>query len=103
MAWTVVWAQAAVDDLDAAVEFVARASESFATTLARDAIEASRSLSQFAERGRVVPEIGHPHLRELFVRVHRVIYRVQKEDVTIVAFFHGRRDFDTAWRERPGR
>ena len=29
-----------------------------------------------------------------------MIYRVQKEDVTIVAFFHGRRDFDAAWRER---
>ena len=100
MARRVDWAQAAIDDLDAAVEFVGRASESFAATLARDAIDASRSLSRFAERGRVVPEIGHPHLRELFVRAHRMIYRVQKEDVTIVAFFHGRRDFDAAWRER---
>jgi plasmid stabilization system protein ParE len=79
------------------------ASESFAATLARDAIDASRSLSQFAERGRVVPEVGHPQLRELFVRAHRMIDRVQKEDVTIVALFHGRRDFDTAWRERAGR
>ena len=57
MARAVAWAQAAVDDLDAAVEFMARASESFAATLARDAIEASRSLSQYAERGRVVPEV----------------------------------------------
>jgi plasmid stabilization system protein ParE len=96
----VVWAQAAVDDLEAAVEFVGRASESFAATLARDAIDASRSLSQFAERGRVVPEVEHPDLRELFVRAHRMIYRVGKQDVTIVAFFHGRRDFDTAWGER---
>ena len=100
MARKVVWAQVAIDDLDAAVEFVGRASESFAATLARDAIDASRSLSQFAERGRIVPEIGHPHLRELFVRGHRMIYRVEKEDATIVAFFHGRRDFDTAWGER---
>jgi plasmid stabilization system protein ParE len=103
VARAVVWAQAAVDDLDAALEFVARASESFTATLARDAMEASRSLSQYSERGRVVPEVGHPQLRELFVRAHRMIYRVGKEEVTIVAFFHGRRDFDTVWRGRTRR
>jgi hypothetical protein len=32
-----------------------------------------------------------------------MIYRVGKEEVTIVAFLHGRRDFDTAWREGTGR
>ena len=84
------------------MEFVAAVSESFASTLAQDAREASRSLSQFAERGRVVPEVGHPQLRELFVREHRLVYRVEEARVTIVAFFHGRRDFETAWRKKAG-
>ena len=62
MARTIVWAQAAADDLDAAIDFVASVSESFAANLAEDALEASRSLERFAERGRVVPEVGHPQL-----------------------------------------
>jgi plasmid stabilization system protein ParE len=100
VARTIVWARAALDDLDAALEFVAGVSESFASTLAQDARDASRSLSRFAERGRVVPEVGHSQLRELFVREHRMIYRVEEVRVTIVAFFHGRRDFETAWHTR---
>ena len=101
MARTIVWARSAVDDLGTAIEFVAGVSESFASSLAQDAQEASRSLAEFAERGRVVPEVGHPELRELFVRDHRMIYRVEAEHVTIVAFFHGRRNFEKAWKERP--
>jgi toxin ParE1/3/4 len=103
VARTIAWARSAVADLEAAVEFAARVSESFASSLAREAVEAGRSLEQFAERGRVVPEVGHPQLRELFVRAHRLIYRVGENEVTVVAFFHGRRDFDTAWRERTDR
>ena len=75
-------------------------SPSFTATLAREAGDASRTLSLYAERGRIVAEIGYPTLRELFVRDHRLIFRVEDETVTIVAFFHGRRDFVKAWRER---
>ena len=35
-------------------------------------------------------------LRELFVREYRMIYRLEEARVTIIAFFHGRRDFESA-------
>ena len=56
MARALVWSQAAVGDLEAALEFVAEASAFFAAALALEAGDASRSLCEFSERGRVVPE-----------------------------------------------
>lgn len=51
-----------------------------------------------AERGRVVPELNDPALRELFVYDCRLIYRVDDDRVGIRAFLHGARDF-ARWRQ----
>ena len=61
------------------------------------ALEVAASLATFAERGRVVPEIGESTLRELFVYDYRLLYRVRDDRVVIRAFLHGARDF-TKWR-----
>ena len=58
-----------------------------------DAIEAaSDRLARYPELGRVVPEFGHASLRELIVREHRMIYRVDGDEVTILFVMHGSRD-----------
>ncbi len=101
MARSVTWAHAASDDLDAAMEFIAETSPSFTAAFVQEVRDASRSLKTFAERGRVVPEVGHGRLREIFVRSYRLIYRVENDEVTILALFHGSRDVNKAWRERP--
>ena len=41
--------------------------------------------------GRVVPEIGDENIRELFIYSYRVIYRIEKERILIVAVIHGKR------------
>ena len=87
-------------DLDAAMEFVAEVSPSFTIGFVQEIREASRSLRTLADRGRIVPEVQTEALRELFVRDHRLIYRVAADEVTILAIFHGRRDFRRAWRGR---
>jgi toxin ParE1/3/4 len=58
----------------------------------RDARDAARSLRQFANRGRVVPEENDPSIRELFVQSYRLIYRVHGSEVQIIGFIHGARD-----------
>ena len=55
------------------MEFIAEVSPSFTTAFVQEVRDASRSLSMFADRGRVVPEVGHEQLREIFVRDHRLI------------------------------
>jgi plasmid stabilization system protein ParE len=77
---------------------VAADSERYAAVLVTEVREAARSLNEFAERGRVVPEFGNPQFRELLVRNHRLIYRVQEDVVTIYGFIHGARDLLALWR-----
>jgi toxin ParE1/3/4 len=55
------------------------------------------SLETLAERGRRVPELDDPSIREIFVYRYRLLYRVLDDQVVIEAFLHGARDFAT-WR-----
>ena len=93
----VVWSASAEAALDEILGHIAKTStDGMARVLVR-ALDTAQSLDRFAERGRVVEEIGDPTLRELLVYDYRMLYRVHAERVVIEAFLHGARDFAT-WR-----
>jgi toxin ParE1/3/4 len=98
----VVWTETAWSDLEQAVTHIAKDSLHYAAAFAREARDASRSLSQFSNRGRVVPEFDDPTVREIFVRSYRLLYSVSKDAVYILGFVHGARDLKALW-ERRGR
>lgn len=93
----VAWTESALRALDEVLREIAKESEDGATRVLRRTVETAASLATFAERGRVVPEIGDSALRELFVYDYRLLYRVGSNDVVIRAFLHGARDFKR-WR-----
>ena len=68
MARKVIWAETAWSDLQHTAEFIAKDSPRYAAAFVQEARDAARSLAHFAERGRVVPELQNPTVRELFVR-----------------------------------
>ena len=80
--------------LDEAVEHIARDSHDAAISLLLEVLAAGDSLATMSERGRLVPELDHPQLRELFVKRYRLIYRVTGDTVQMIAFVHGARDFN---------
>ncbi|MBI4614346.1 MAG: type II toxin-antitoxin system RelE/ParE family toxin [Planctomycetes bacterium] len=80
---------------------IARDSPSGAIRVLTRALGGAASLSTFAERGRVVPEVGESALRELLVYHHRLLYRVYEDRVVIRAFLHSARDF-AKWRREEG-
>jgi plasmid stabilization system protein ParE len=92
----VIWTDPAVDDLEAAVEFVARDSASYASALAQQVCDAGDSLAEFAERGRQLPDPELTDFREVFIGSYRLVYSVEPERVLIVGIIHGRRDVSTA-------
>ena len=96
----VEWAHAAVDDLDAAAEYIHRDSPSYAAAFVYRILETARSLSDLAERGRVVPEISDKNIRELFIHSYRLIYQIDESRAAIIALIHGRREFQSAWDEK---
>ena len=93
----VVWTESAYQALDEVIAYIAQDSVDRATQVLVDALDAGASLATFAERGRIVREIGEPTLRELLVYDYRLLYRIGETEVVIRAFLHGARDF-SQWR-----
>ena len=88
----VVWTDQAQQMLDAAVAYIARDSRPAAEHLLIQALDTAASLDTLSERGRVVPELNRPTVRELFVQRYRLLYEVTPAEVQILAFVHGARD-----------
>jgi len=81
-----------------AAEHIESDSPSAASDLVRGAFEAATSLTTLPDRGRFVPELDDSIHREVFVGRYRLIYRADPDQVSIVAFVHGARNFRPWWR-----
>jgi len=92
------WSEAALDDLSATAEYIARDSARYAGGFVREAFEASDTLTEFANRGRVVPEFEDQAIREIFLGCHRLIYQVTTDRIFILGLVHGARDLAALWR-----
>jgi len=78
--------------LDDAVSYVAQDSHPAAQRLLIKALDAAASLDAFGERGRIVPELNQPNVRQLLVQRYRLFYDVTPTEIQILAFVHGARD-----------
>ena len=92
MAYAIEWAESAIAGVLEAVDYIARDSPSYAAALAVRAERAAASLNELPHRGRRVAEYNDPNVRELIVSNHRLIYRVDTDIVSIIAFVHTARD-----------
>jgi plasmid stabilization system protein ParE len=95
----VIWSYEATDDLDALAEYIARDSSFYAAAFTQQVLDISRSLNVFSERGRIVPELGNPDIRELLIREYRLIYNIEQSRVVILALVHGARDLKALWEK----
>ena len=87
----VIFAPQAGRDLESAVRYIAQhAGSEIAEQFGLRLLDKALTLSDFPERGRVVPEIGLP-FREIFFRSYRIVYRVRGELVEVVRFWHASR------------
>ncbi len=86
------WTVPAVEDLQEIRDYIARDSTLYATATAELIITACENLADFPKRGRMVPEIGDPQLREIIVQSYRVVYRIKRTRVEILSVIHGARD-----------
>lgn len=69
--------------------------------IAEDNVEAARNwlvdifgvvdrLQHFPESGRIVPEVKRPNIREIIFKNYRVIYRIERKQVSILTVRHGK-------------
>lgn len=101
--YSVHWAAVARDDLERIINYVALSSVANALAVAQRVDELATSLQAFPGRGRVVPELARHGIQEWLQLTEppwRLIYRVDKRKVEIVALVDGRRSLEDLLFER---
>lgn len=89
---TIVWSQAALDDLTNIRDYIALTSPRYAAIVAERLLESVERLAAFPESGRVVPELGEPTVREVIHGAYRLMYEVRAPDrVEILTVFRATR------------
>ncbi len=71
----------------------------YAAAFTQEILDKSRSLNEFSERGRIVPELGNPNIRELLIREYRLIYIIEQSRIVILALAHGAGDLKKLWEK----
>jgi plasmid stabilization system protein ParE len=84
----VIWTQRARDALDEAAAYVAADSPEAGVNLVEGALDAAESLSTLSERGRIVPELNDPTVRETLVYKYRAVRGRSRPDNR--TWFHSR-------------
>ena len=94
----IVWTRRAREGLDDAIAYLAKDSPQNALEFLEQGLAVAESLDRFTERGRMVPELEDPTVRELFVSRYRLVYEVTESHAVILGFLHGAREFNRWWR-----
>jgi toxin ParE1/3/4 len=99
----VVWTDVAAGDLLRLVSWVAAESPQDAAALLGRLRKRVGTLAIAFAGGRVVPELaffGIAVLREVVLRPHRIVYRIEGRTVLILGVFDGRRELEDVLLER---
>ncbi|MGH9793877.1 MAG: type II toxin-antitoxin system RelE/ParE family toxin [Candidatus Acidiferrales bacterium] len=89
---TVRWTVGVQQDLQDIVEYIGRDSHLYAAATADRIFRAVRRLARHPRLGRMAPEYRDPSVRELILSPYRVVYRVLRSRVGVIAIVHGNRD-----------
>jgi plasmid stabilization system protein ParE len=86
----ITWSPLALDRVSEIAGYIAQDKPSVAEKWVKAIFSKVEQLEVSPELGRVVPEIGNSQFRELVYRNHRIIYRVEKNRISILTVRHGR-------------
>lgn len=95
--YKIYWANIAEDDLKSIIFYIAEESPTNARTIFGKIKEKASSLTQFPERGRIIPELqdhGISLYRELIVAPWRIIYRVSDKKVYVLSVLDSRQNVE---------
>ena len=87
-----IWTDPSIEDLRSIRDYIARGSDFYAANLVEQVVLSVEKLLQFPRLGRVVPEAQDENIRELVYQNYRIIYRIARERIEILAVVHGSGD-----------
>lgn len=85
------WSYTSKMDLLQIYNFISKDSVYYAKKVVNDIVDKSEYLAMFPNMGRTVEEIGEEDVKEIVIYSYRMIYRVVKEGINVLAIVHGKR------------
>jgi plasmid stabilization system protein ParE len=76
-----------------ALAYIAADRPSAAAKWLRRVLASVEALAELPDRGRAIPELGRPEIREVIIRPYRVMYRREPKRIIVLTIRHGRRAF----------
>ena len=85
----IIWSPLAIERAAEISEYIAQDNSSAARKWLETIFIKVDQLESSPESGRLVPETDNKEIRELIYGNHRIIYRIQKERISILTIRHG--------------
>ncbi len=86
----IIWSPLAIDRASEIAEYIAQDKPSAAEKWIKRVFSKVEQLKSSPEIGRVVPEIRNDQFRELIYGNYRIIYRIEKKQISILTIRHGK-------------
>jgi toxin ParE1/3/4 len=87
----IIWTQEALERLIEIEDYISKDSPERAAKFVDQIIEHVESLGDGPHKGRTVPEIANPDIRDLIFGNYRIVYRLKEDSVEILTVFEGHR------------
>ncbi|MDH5718606.1 MAG: type II toxin-antitoxin system RelE/ParE family toxin [Spirochaetia bacterium] len=95
--FNVLWSEVAERDLISIIEYILKDNKTSAIKIYESIKKASLDLDSFTQRGRIVPELEYffiNNYREIIIKFWRIIYRIEGNNVYILAVLDSRRNIE---------
>ena len=86
----IIWSPLAIDRASEIAEYIALDKPAAADKWVATIFSKVEKLASSPEIGRVVPEIEDEQFRELIYGNYRIVYRIEKKQVSILTIRHGK-------------
>jgi plasmid stabilization system protein ParE len=86
----IVWSRLAIDRASEIADYIAQDKPSAAEKWVNTVFSKVEQLQSSPELGRIVPEIRNDRFRELLYGNYRIVYRIEKKQISILTIRHGK-------------
>ena len=86
----IIWSPLAIDRASEIAEYIAQDKPSAAEKWINTVFSKVEQLNSSPEIGRLVPEIRNDQFKELIYGNYRIIYRLEKKQISILTIRHGK-------------
>ncbi len=85
----IIWSPLAIDRASEIADYIYQDKPSAAEKWIDTIFSKVEQLKSSPEIGRIVPEIKNEHFREIIYGNYRIIYRIEKKQISILTIRHG--------------